>query len=367
MKTYRNLYKKLYSWNNLLLAHQKARRGKSRSQAVCKFEQNLTMNLAVLRHELKMKTYTPNPLKTFILRDPKTRKISKSTYRDRIAHHALVNILEPIFEPRFINDSYASRKNKGTSTALKRFDCFVRRASSNGHLVVNGKDRNHVGVYVLKADIKHYFDNVSHSILVKLISKHIKDEEIIHLIQLILQNHRTNNTGKGMPLGNWTSQFFANIYLNELDQYIKHQLKAKHYLRYVDDFLIVHTSQTMLRWYLGVIKEYLKKYLLLELHPDKCAIKPLGQGVDLLGFKVFYLYRRVKRRNKRRVFTRLRVLLEDYEQGLIDEVSVKRSLQGWCGYAVQGNSYKLRKMLKGTMEQSLSTLRPASPIAAQHL
>lgn len=168
-----------------------------------------------------MQTYTPKPLKTFILRDPKTRKISKADFRDRIIHHAICNIIEPTFDKTFIHDSYANRINKGTLNAIKRFEYFKKKVSKN----------NSNQCYVLKADIKSYFDNVSHNTLVNILENKINDERTTNLISLILKNHEGKTANKGMPLGNLTSQFFANIYLNELDQYVKHELRAKYYIR----------------------------------------------------------------------------------------------------------------------------------------
>lgn len=231
MKTYTKLYVKICSSDNLYLAYRKARKRKSSRPDVQEFEQHLNENLKKLREELVTETYRPLPLKTFILRDPKTRKISKSDFRDRIVHHAICNIIEPIFEKRFIHDSYANRKRKGTSGALKRFNRFKRKASGNGMKVEDNYNNNYVRGYILKADIRKYFDTVDHVILIQILSKKIADQKVILLIEKILANHKTRHLGKGMPLGNLTSQFFANIYLNELDMFVKHELRAKYYLR----------------------------------------------------------------------------------------------------------------------------------------
>ncbi|MDI6738554.1 MAG: reverse transcriptase domain-containing protein, partial [Nanoarchaeota archaeon] len=156
------------------------------------------------------------------------------------------NILEPIFEKYFIYDSYANRKGKGNLKAIQRFDYFKRKVSCNGRKIQGLQDDNYVQGYALKADIKHYFDTVSHEKLIEIISKRIADNNVMGLIRKILNNYNAKQEGKGMPLGNLTSQFFANIYLNELDQFIKHNLKAKYYLCYVDDFIILHKSRNQL-------------------------------------------------------------------------------------------------------------------------
>ena len=267
MKTYRNLYEKICSYENLELAFKKARKRKSSKNYVIDFEKNLEENLLLLRSELLLHSYNPQSLKIFIIKDPKTRKISKSEFKDRIVHHALFNIIESIFENRFIYDSYANRKGKGVHKALKRFDYFKRKVSYNGQKKMDYLDDNDVIGYALKADIKHYFEEVDHKILLDILKKKIKDNRAVWLIKQILNNHKSKVEGKGMPLGNLTSQFFANVYLNELDQFVKHTLKAKFYTRYVDDFVILHNNKETLEKYKEQINNFLKT-IKLELHPD---------------------------------------------------------------------------------------------------
>ena len=229
-----NLYPEIFNMSNLILAWRKARKGKTKKHYVKEFEENLIKNLLELSEELKNQTYKPKPLKTFILRDPKTRKISKSDFRDRIIHHALVRVIEPIFDKTFIYDSCANRIGKGNLFALKRFHKFMRKVTIN-------RSRK---AFCFKADIKHYFQEVDHDILIHIIKRKISDEKVIWLINQILDNF--DNQEKGMPLGNLTSQFFANVYLNELDRFVKHKIKAKHYIRYVDDFVLLSDSKEQL-------------------------------------------------------------------------------------------------------------------------
>ena len=232
-----NLYTKIYSIENLVLAWQRAREGKTLKNYVIEFENRLGFNLKSLHDELKSQTYRPNPLVTFILRDPKVRKISKSHFRDRIVHHALCIIIEPIFEKSFIYDCCANRRGKGTLFALKRFELFKRKVTNNLKSEA----------FCLKADIKHYFQEVDHKILLRIIKRKISDRKIIWLIERILENNVEGNPkGKGMPLGNLTSQFFANVYLGDLDYFIKHKLNIKYYIRYVDDFVILDSSKDKL-------------------------------------------------------------------------------------------------------------------------
>ena len=184
MKTHKNIYYKIYEWENLALAFKKARAGKTKKPYVIDFQENIIDNLEQLQFELMSMTYKPKPLKTFILRDPKTRKISKSDFRDRIIHHALCNIIEPIFQKTFIHDSCANQKGKGNLFAIKRFDLFKRKITNNLKSEA----------FCFKADIKHYFKEVSHKILIKTIQRKIKDEKVIYLIRKIIQGGGRSHT-----------------------------------------------------------------------------------------------------------------------------------------------------------------------------
>jgi retron-type reverse transcriptase len=352
MKTYKHLFERLISIENLEKAYWKARKHKSNNPTVHEFEKHWQLHLATLHRELKTRTYTPRPLKTFILRDPKTRKICVSDFRDRVVHHALVNILQPIFEPRFIHDSYASRKGKGTFAALKRFNVFLRKVTKNGQLVPDSQNANAVRGYALKADIKHYFDMVDHDVLLSIIAKRVKDDCVLRLVRVILGNYDSESPGKGMPLGNWTSQFFANVYLNELDQFVKHTLKAKYYLRYVDDFVLLHRSKDTLQEYERCVKEFLQK-LKLELHPNKCQIIPLRRGITFLGFRLFYRYKLLRQRNIRKIWKKLKEMFEEYGVRNIEASEILNTLQGWQAYAQQGNTYRLREQIASTVMTKL--------------
>ncbi|MBL7147776.1 MAG: helix-turn-helix domain-containing protein [Nanoarchaeota archaeon] len=329
------LYNILCSHYNLKIAFEKARKRKTKKQYVSEFEGNLRNNLIKLHEELVSQTYKPQPLKTFILRDPKTRKISKSHFKDRVIHHALCNIIEPIFDKTFIYDSYANRRTKGTHKAIQRFDYFKRKASKN----------NTKTCFVLKADIKHYFETVNHNILVNIIKRKIKDKKVIELIKTILSNYNTKIKSKGMPLGNLTSQFFANIYLNELDQFVKHKLKAKYYIRYVDDFVILSSSKDILESYKEKITKFLIKNLDLELHPDKSKIKYLYHGIDFLGFRVFYYHKLITKKNNRKFNRKYKTLKQSHKKGKINREKIIEKLEGWLAYISYGNTYKYKRNL----------------------
>lgn len=343
MKTYSSLYPEIYSIENLFFAYKKARKGKARKDYVIEFEENLTDNLIILHYEIKNQTYTPRLLDTFILRDPKTRKISKSDFRDRIVHHALVRVIEPLFDRIFIYDSCANRKGKGNLFALKRFHEFIKRVSRNGRF--NGWfNENQVKGHCLKADIKHYFQKVDHEVLIGIIKEKIADGKVMWLIKKILDNNVPDNpAGKGMPLGNLTSQFFANIYLNKLDYFVKHKLMARYYIRYVDDFILLSSSKEQLSGWKEAIEHFLSKELKLELHPNKSRTIPFSKGIDFVGFRNFYLFKLLRKRNVRKMETKMvRLVNKEISKNKMIEI-----FQGWNAHAKWANSLHLRRKIIG--------------------
>jgi retron-type reverse transcriptase len=340
MKSYKNLYPKLCSYKNLERAFLKARKGKSSKFYVQYFEKDITKNLVTLKKELETFSYIPTPLTRFVIRDPKTRVIRKSIFKDRVIHHAIVNILEPIYEKIFIHDSYANRLNKGTLKALQRFDVFKRKVSKNGSKISRAMNANMIQGYVLKADIKHFFNSVNQSKLLGILQRKIKDKKMLRLINVILKNYDDKKTG--MPLGNMTSQFFANVYLNDLDYFIKKRLKMKYYVRYVDDFVVLHENKKILE----ECKKNIQKYLVnlrLELHPGKSKIYPLYKGINLLGFKVFYYYKRLRKRNLNYFYKRLKLLKIQCKEEVMSPKKFIESVEGWFGYIMWGDTYNLRK------------------------
>ncbi len=324
------------------LAFTKARKGKSKKDYVKNFELNLQKNLKCLQDDLMNKTYYPSDLNKFVIRDPKTRTIHASIFRDRIVHHAIVNILNPIYEKIFIYDSFASRKNKGSHNAINRFESFIKKVSSNGKLIKDSFNNNSIQGYVLKTDFKHYFDSVNHEVLIKILRKKIGDEDLINLIQIVLDNFESSK-GVGMPLGNYTSQFFANVYLNELDYYVKHILKVKYYIRYVDDFVILHKNKKRLKYFLEHISNFLP-CLKIKLHPDKTEIYALRNGINFLGYRVFYHYKLLRKRNVRYFMKKLEKNVSLYNQKEISEEQFQSRINGWLGYARFGDTFNfLRK------------------------
>jgi len=348
MKSYKNLYPKLCSFSNLEKAFEKAKEGKSTLPYVLEFEKDFTNNLLLLKHELETLTYSPKPLTRFVIHDPKTRVIRKSIFRDRIVHHAIVNILEPIYEKVFIDDSYANRVGKGTVAALQRFDRFQRKVSRNGTLVKCARNNNMIRGYAFKADIKQFFDSVDQELLMHILRRKIKDRKVRELICSILKNFHDKE--KGMPLGNMTSQFFANVYLNELDYFVKHTLKMKYYLRYVDDFVIIHESKETLQECKEKIENYLVS-LKLELHQNKSKIFSMHSGIGLLGFRVFYYYKLLRKRNLAQFWKHLEDLEDQYTKEIISGTRLFICVQGWFSYAMWGNTYRLRKNIRKRIDK----------------
>ena len=323
-------------------AFRKARKGKSKKEYVINFESDLIKNIRLLQIELKLKIYKPQKLKKFIIRDPKTRTIHASIFKDRIVHHAIINLIQPIYEKIFIYDSFASRKFKGTHLAVERFEYFVRKVSSNGRKIKEPFNNNSIKGYVFKADIKHYFDTINHKVLIDILRKKIKDEDFMGLIQIVLDNFEKSE--KGLPLGNYTSQFFANVYLNNLDYFVKHRLKAEYYLRYVDDFVILHKDKKVLLEFRDKIEKYLKS-LKLELHPDKSEIHALRNGITFLGYRIFYHYKLLRKRNINYFLIQFNKKINLYRHGLIEKEKLESFLQGWFGYSKFANTHNFRKKM----------------------
>lgn len=313
-------YSSLISIENLFQAWDEFKKGKRKKYDVQVFEKNLEDNLFSLHSRLKNKTYKHGSYSEFYVNDPKRRHIHKAQVRDRIVHHLLYKYLYAIFDQTFICDSYSCRMGKGTHRAVKRLERFARAVSKN-------YSQN---CWALKLDIKKFFTSVDHEILKSLIAKKIKDEEILWLIGKVIKSFP-----KGIPLGNLTSQIFANIYLNELDQFVKHKLKIKHYLRYADDFLILNRNRESLLHCFETVKCYTKDQLNLKLHPQKVIFRKFSWGIDFCGYVVLSHYILPRTKTKRRIINKI-------TKGNI----TKQSLQSYLGYFTHASSYRLQENLR---------------------
>lgn len=318
MRHFVHAYNNIISVENLLLAWQEFLKGKGQRKDVQEFERNLMGNIFLLNFELKNKTYCHSAYSAFNISDPKPRNIHKASVKDRLLHHAIYRILYPYFNKKFIHDSYSCRLNKGTHKAINRFTEFHRRVSRN----------NTRTCWVLKCDIKKFFANIDHQILKQILSKTVFDRNALWLLSQVIDSFpmsRLNLDMKGLPLGNLTSQLLVNVYMNEFDQYVKRELKAKYYIRYADDFIVLHEDKKYLERVLQYTEVFLKEKLKLELHPNKIHIQTIASGVDFLGWVHFPKHRVPRTSTKRRMLKNIN----------------RRNLPSYLGLIKHGSAHKL--------------------------
>jgi RNA-directed DNA polymerase len=326
-------YNTLTSLDNLFIAWQEFRKGKKSKKDVLVFERYLEDNLFSLFHDLQSKTYRHGSYESFYVNDPKRRHIHKARVRDRVVHHLLYTYLYKLFDKQFICDSYSCRIDKGTHKAVDRLEVFTRKVSKN-----YARD-----CWVLHCDIKKFFASVDHEILKELLNKKISDPDICRLLSDVIDSFNTGYS-KGIPLGNLTSQIFANIYLNDLDQFVKHELRIKYYIRYADDFVIVSRNKEQLESYIPFVGEFLKT-LKLDLHPQKITIRKLSWGIDFLGYISLPYYRLPRTQTRRRLFQKLDKRQRNLLKNTISYESYNQSLQSYLGYLKHTNSFKLKQHL----------------------
>ena len=341
------MYAQICSWDNLMLAYRKASKGRRGRPATAAFEHRLEDNIIALQNELCHKHYRPGPYVSFHIHDPKRRLISAAPFRDRLVHHALCNVIEPLFERSFIADSYANRVGKGTHRALDRCQSLARRYP-----------------YVLQCDLCQFFPAIDHAILRGVLSRTIRDDQVMWLANRILESgigvlaneyDMTWFPGddlwavdrpRGLPIGNLTSQFWANCYLNPFDHFVKRELRCEGYLRYVDDFMLfAEDKATLWRWRDAVVERLARLRLTVHsgVHP-----RPVTEGIPFLGFVVFPERRRLKRRKGVAFGRRYRELVHLYEAGEIPLVQLTATVQGWVNHARYGNTVGLRKAVLGS-------------------
>lgn len=348
--------KEIFTFGNIYKCYIECRRNKRNTINALNFEMNAEENILKLERELKYRTYRPSRSILFAARKPKLREVFAADFRDRVVHHILVDQLEKIWEKIFIHDSYACRKDKGTHVAIKRLQGFIRKASKNGKM----------RVYYLQLDIKDFFTSIDKGILFNLIRKKITDPDVLWLAEttifwdctksFILKDREGvigeippnkslfgKDNKKGLPIGNLTSQFFANIYMNELDQFIKHTIKAKYYMRYVDDFVIIDTDKDNLARIQGETEKFLHEHLALRLHPVRRKLLPVSNGIDFLGYIVRRDYILVRNRVLNNLMTKYRQFKRSGRKALDD---YKHSLASYIGHLKWANSYRLMRSLK---------------------
>ena len=322
----------LISIENLFQAWNEFKKGKRRKKDVQVFERRLEDNLFDLYLRLKDKNYQHGKYKSFYVNDPRRRHIHKACVADRIVHHLLYKYLYELYDKTFIFDSYSCRLEKGTHRGVKRLFLFIRKVSKNY--------TNYC--WALKCDIKKFFATVDQGILLNLLKKKIEDINILWLLGKVIESFDSElGKGKGIPLGNLTSQIFANIYMNELDQFIKHKLKIKYYLRYADDFVILSENRNYLEGLIFKISEFLESSLKLALHENKVTISKYTLGIDFLGYIVLSHYILPRTKTKKRMFRRLKEK--------INFSNFNQSLQSYLGYLSHANSHDLTKEVKNVL------------------
>lgn len=328
--TYNVLYPQIYDFKNLYRAYLKARQGKRYRNEILTFTANLEENLIILQNELVWKSYKPSRFREFYVYDPKKRLISAPAFRDRVVHHALCNVIEPIFDKKFIYDSYACRADKGTHAAAIRTQKFMRKLK-----------RLSGDFYVLKADISQYFPSINHDILESIIRRTISCKDTLWFIDTII-----DQTEQGLPIGALTSQLFANVYLDKLDHFIKDNIGIKYYLRYMDDFIIMHPDKNFLKELKTEIESFLLHQLALKLN-RKTAIYPNKHGIDFCGYRIWTTHILPRKRNIKRARRRFKKLAKLYSSGTINLDKIKSSIMSFIGYMKHCNGYRsLTNILK---------------------
>lgn len=321
-------YDDIISIENLLEAWGEFIKGKKHRKDVQTFLVRLMDNLFDLHVDLKNKTYIHRSYEFFTLFDPKLRDIHKASVRDRILHRAIYRKLSPFFDKTFISDSFSCRLEKGTHKALERFTTFHSKASKNHTKTL----------WVLKCDIRKFFASIDQEILIQILEKYISDTDTLWLLFQIIKSFHSTKEGTGLPLGNLTSQLLVNIYMNEFDHFMKHRIKAKYYIRYADDFVVLSQDKKQLEGVLPKIKEFLFTRLRLSLHPNKISIKTIASGIDYLGWIHFPDHEVLRTATKKRMLRDIRT-----REGKIE------TLQSYLGLLRHGNARKLEKRVRGSI------------------
>ena len=350
MKTIKNLYERIYDFENLYMAWETASKGKRYRDEVLWFTNDLESNLIDIQNHLIYETYTVGSYRQFYVYEPKKRLIMALPFRDRVVQWAIYRQLFPLFDKQFIHDSYACREGKGTHKAIDRLQYWLRQT-----------DRKPERYYYLKLDIAKYFYRVDHEILIKILRRKIKDKQLVDLLTMIIKSEDTRfglPVGVdpdlcdpsdrletcGMPIGNLTSQMFANLYLHELDLYAKHELKLHYYIRYMDDIIILHPDKKHLAAVKGEIEAFLSDNLRLQLN-KKTAIRPVSMGIEFVGHIVWATHRKLKKKSALKVKRGVKKIKEMRDSGEITPESFTRRIASYKGVLQHCNSYGFRQGL----------------------
>jgi len=333
VKRINNLFEKIVAFENLLVAAYRAARGKKLKNSVNLFLFQIENEILLLREELLHKTYKPKSYFQFEVKEPKIRQICSSNFRDRVTHHAICQLIEPIFERRSIFDSYACRNDKGSHQAVSRCQKFAKQYK-----------------YYLKCDINKFFENIDHQVLKNILRRVFKDQDLLWLLDVIIDHKVPENIkGKGLPIGNLTSQHFANLYLGEFDHYVKERLQVKGYVRYMDDFICFSNSKAEL-WNLhSQLQKFVEDNLLLKLKARVTQVAPVIDGIPFLGFRIFPSIIRLKNENLRRLIFKIKKKESLYAIGELPLNKLRQSVNSMVAHVEHANSLSLRrKIFKGS-------------------
>lgn len=337
MKTEKHLIEKICTTKNVVKAYKKARKCKRYRPTVLKFETDRELNLIRVIADLRNVTYHAGTYFVFKVFEPKERLIMALPFYDRVIQHAIVNIIEPIFEKRFVFHSYACRKDKGAHAASDTLSRWLYNLQ-----IKQGKK-----IYAIKADIHHYFQSIDHEVLKQEVRRYISDKAVLKLLDHIIDHNGIYPDGVGIPVGNLTSQLFANVYLNILDHYIKHNLHVHYYIRYMDDFIILGEDPAELKELLQQIDAFIEERLHLHLNP-KTTIIAAKNGVDFVGYRHFPAFRILRKGATRRI----KKLLRAFETGEVDEELFDRSIESRIGHAKHADTFNLCAELRQEIKQT---------------
>jgi RNA-directed DNA polymerase len=332
MKRYGNLYNKIYDLEKLYLAYIICLRGKRLKRGILPFTYNLSAELLCLHRELKAETYKVGTYYSFYVFEPKRRLVQALPFRDRIVQQALCQIITPIFEKTFIRDTFACIKDRGTHAGSNRLRYFIRSAQKRWSKA-----------YCLQCDIASYFPTINHNILLSLFSRKIKCQPTMRLIKLI-----TNSNGQsvGISIGNLLSQLSANLYLSLFDHKVKESWKVEYYLRYMDDFCIIHGSKKYLAYLKCKIKGFIGEHLTLNLN-RKTAIFPISQGIDFLGYRTWTTHKLLRKRSIKKMRRKLKAMALKYSSGNINTGKIRAPMMSWIAHCKHADTYWLRKKVLG--------------------
>lgn len=331
-KKIKNVFYQSLTFEKLMQAHKRARKHKAFKKEVIWFEINLENNITNLLNNIKHKTYKLGDYRSFIIYEPKQRIIQALPYVDRITHQWYVEeFIKPYFVPKFIYSTYACLDNKGTHMAVKQVQQYMRTCEKEW------------GYYwILKCDIAKYFYNINTNILFNIMQKYIADKDLLDFTKIILFSGRVSDVG--IPIGNYTSQFFANIYLNELDQYLKRVLKIKYYTRYMDDFVLLLQSKEDCIVVKELIENFIGENLKISLNA-KSRFYPCNMGVNFCGYRIFSTHRLLRTSSKKNIKKKVKIWNALYKNGNLDSYRAIQSLNSWIGHSSHCNSYKLQNKI----------------------